>query len=118
MLAFISVKVARNSTLVVAMATKSSHGDNAIDTAHSVEAIDAKDTTSTTSNPVIDSKGDAAAAPISSKEKWFHWHEPGTSKEEKRLIFKLDWFLLSYTCLMFFIKQVGNFANERLGGGC
>lgn len=37
---------------------------------------------------------------------WFHWHEPGTSKEEKRLIFKLDWFLLSFSCLTYFIKQV------------
>ena len=117
MLAFISVKVARNSTLVVAMATKSSHGDNAIDTAHSVEAIDAKDTTSTTSNPVIDSKGDTATAPISGKEKWFHWHEPGTSKEEKRLIFKLDWFLLSYTCLMFSSNRLVTF-KMRSPRGC
>lgn len=37
---------------------------------------------------------------------WFHWHEPGTSPEEKKLILKLDWFLLSFSCLMFFIKQV------------
>lgn len=37
---------------------------------------------------------------------WFHWHEPGTSPEEKKLIFKLDWFLLSFGCLMYFIKQV------------
>lgn len=42
------------------------------------------------------------------KAKWFHWHEPGTSKEEKRLILKLDWFLLSISCLTFFIKQVIN----------
>ena len=100
------------------MVAKSSDGDNAINTAHPVGTIDAKDRMSTTSNPVTDSKSDTAAVPVSGKEKWFHWHEPGTSKEEKKLIFKLDWFLLSYTCLMFFIKQVGNFANERLGGGC
>ena len=37
---------------------------------------------------------------------FFHWHEPGTSKEEKKLIFKLDWFLLSFSCLMYFLKQV------------
>ncbi|TDZ24722.1 hypothetical protein Cob_v002383 [Colletotrichum orbiculare MAFF 240422] len=36
---------------------------------------------------------------------WFHWHEPGTSPEEKRLIFKLDFVLLSFSCLMYFIKQ-------------
>lgn len=32
------------------------------------------------------------------------WHEPGTSKEEKWLIRKLDLFILSYTSLTFFIK--------------
>lgn len=37
---------------------------------------------------------------------WLHWHEPGTSAEEKRLLFKLDWFLLSFSCLTYFIKQV------------
>ncbi|SPO04361.1 related to transporter protein [Cephalotrichum gorgonifer] len=36
---------------------------------------------------------------------FFHWHEPGTSKEEKKLIFKLDWFLLSFSCLAYFLKQ-------------
>lgn len=37
---------------------------------------------------------------------WLHWHEPGTSVEEKKLLFKLDWFLLSFSCLTYFIKQV------------
>lgn len=32
--------------------------------------------------------------------RWYHWHEPGTSTEEKRLIFKLDAFILTYTCLV------------------
>lgn len=41
-------------------------------------------------------------------KKWFHWHEPNTSKEEKRLILKLDWFLLSYSCLCYFIKWLDN----------
>lgn len=49
---------------------------------------------------------------------WFHWHEPGTSKEEKRLIFKLDWFLLSYSCLMFFVKQLdGNNVTNAYASG-
>lgn len=39
---------------------------------------------------------------------WFHWHEPGTSKEEKRLIFKLDFFLLTFSCLTYFVKQVSS----------
>lgn len=49
---------------------------------------------------------------------WFHWHEPGTSKEEKRLIFKLDWFLLSFSCLCFFIKQLdqNNISNAYVSG--
>lgn len=49
---------------------------------------------------------------------WLHWHEPGTSAEEKRLIFKLDWFLLSYSCLMFFIKQIdGNNVTNAYASG-
>ena len=37
---------------------------------------------------------------------WLHWHEPGTTAAEKRLIFKLDWFLLSYSCLCYFIRRI------------
>jgi ACS family pantothenate transporter-like MFS transporter len=49
---------------------------------------------------------------------WFHWHEPGTSKQEKRLIFKLDWFLLSYGCLCFFNKYLDqtNISNAYVSG--
>ncbi|KAK8122454.1 permease of the major facilitator superfamily [Apiospora sp. TS-2023a] len=49
---------------------------------------------------------------------WFHWHEPGTSPEEKRLIFKLDWFLLSYSCLCFFVKWLdsNNVTNAYASG--
>lgn len=50
--------------------------------------------------------------------RWFHWHEPGTSAEEKRLIFKLDWFLLSYSCLCFFIKWLdGNNVTNAYSSG-
>ena len=94
------------------MATNSDDGSNAIDSAHPAE-IDSKDHASTTLTPVADPKrGPNPAQPATGKAKWFHWHEPGTSKEEKRLIFKLDWFLLSFACLMFFIKQVGDFATR------
>lgn len=50
--------------------------------------------------------------------RWFHWHEPGTSKQEKRLIFKLDWFLLSYSCLCFFNKYLDqtNISNAYVSG--
>lgn len=49
---------------------------------------------------------------------WFNWHEPGTSKEEKRLILKLDWFLLSFSCLCYFIKQLdqNNVSNAYVSG--
>lgn len=51
---------------------------------------------------------------IDQKRQWFHWHEPGTSN----VIFKLDWFLLSYSCLCFFIKQLdgNNVSNAYVSG--
>ncbi|KOC08477.1 putative pantothenate transporter [Aspergillus flavus AF70] len=53
---------------------------------------------------------------ILNERRWFHWHEPGTSKADKKLIFKLDWFLLSFSCLYFFIKQLdgNNISNAGL----
>jgi ACS family pantothenate transporter-like MFS transporter len=52
------------------------------------------------------------------KSGWFHWHEPGTSAAEKKLIFKLDWFLLSFSCLYFFVKQLdqNNLSNAYVSG--
>jgi ACS family pantothenate transporter-like MFS transporter len=52
------------------------------------------------------------------RNRWFQWHEPGTSTAEKRLIFKLDWFLLSISCLLFFIKQLdsNNISNAYISG--
>ncbi|ROW16352.1 hypothetical protein VPNG_02740 [Cytospora leucostoma] len=57
-------------------------------------------------------------APPTKASGWLHWHEPGTSTQEKRLIFKLDWFLLSYSCLSFFIKQLdgNNVSNAYVSG--
>lgn len=83
------------------MAPHAVEGDNAISTAH----VSAKDRSSITSAAAVDLKNDTTV-PAVGKDQWFHWHEPGTSKEEKKLIFKLDWFLLSFACLLFFIKQV------------
>ena len=62
-------------------------------------------------SPLGSDNGKDAHATADSEERkpisgFFHWHEPGTSKEEKKLIFKLDWFLLSFSCLMYFLKQV------------
>ncbi|GMG33136.1 major facilitator superfamily MFS_1 [Aspergillus oryzae] len=55
---------------------------------------------------------------ILNERRWFHWHEPGTSKADKKLIFKLDWFLLSFSCLYFFIKQLdgNNISNAYVSG--
>lgn len=50
--------------------------------------------------------------------RWFHWHEPGTTKEEKWLLFKLDFFILTYTCLTFFVKYLDqtNITNAYISG--
>ncbi|KGO77033.1 Major facilitator superfamily domain, general substrate transporter [Penicillium italicum] len=52
------------------------------------------------------------------RRRWWQWHEPGTSKEEKWLIFKLDFFILSYSCLTFFIKYLDqtNVTNAYVSG--
>ena len=75
------------------------------------------------SPPLSDNgKGQEAGAQVGGNNRltsgFFHWHEPGTSKEEKRLIFKLDFFLLSFSCLMFFLKQLdqNNVANAYVSG--
>ncbi|KAI9927068.1 hypothetical protein ASPWEDRAFT_122160 [Aspergillus wentii DTO 134E9] len=52
------------------------------------------------------------------QQKWLHWHEPNTSPADKKLILKLDWFLLSFSCLCFFIKQLdgNNVTNAYVSG--
>ncbi|KAH7128908.1 major facilitator superfamily transporter [Dactylonectria macrodidyma] len=68
----------------------------------------------------INGKDSATSSPPkeSTLSGFFHWHEPGTSREEKKLIFKLDWFLLSFSCLTFFIKQLdqNNISNAYVSG--
>ncbi|KAJ5362363.1 Major facilitator superfamily domain general substrate transporter [Penicillium brevicompactum] len=73
-----------------------------------------KDPVHTNTKPVTHTDN-AEAQP---RQRWFHWHEPGTSKADKKLIFKLDWFLLSYSCLCFFIKQLdgNNVSNAYVSG--
>jgi hypothetical protein len=64
------------------------------------------------------SKYEVNTPPSQQSTSWFHWHEPGTSPEEKKLIFKLDWFLLSFSCLCFFVKQLdqNNISNAYVSG--
>ncbi|KAF5587214.1 major facilitator superfamily transporter [Fusarium pseudocircinatum] len=64
-----------------------------------------------------------ATVPLAVKEpnstrRWWHWHEPGASKEEKWLIYKLDAATLTYTCLTFFVKYLDqtNITNAYVSG--
>ncbi|ORY66564.1 major facilitator superfamily transporter [Pseudomassariella vexata] len=81
--------------------------------AQSVAAESQKTTPSDSARPSAD-----IPAPENGISGFFHWHEPGCSAEEKRLIFKLDWFLLSYSCLCFFIKYLDqtNISNAYVSG--
>ncbi len=33
-------------------------------------------------------------------KRWYHWYDAGASKEERKLLKKLDFFILLYTCLV------------------
>lgn len=46
------------------------------------------------------------------------WYEPGTSSKEKMLIFKLDFFVLTYSCLAWFLKYLDqqNITNAYANG--
>ncbi|CEJ87145.1 hypothetical protein VHEMI04319 [[Torrubiella] hemipterigena] len=50
--------------------------------------------------------------------RWYEWHEPGTSSAEKKLLLKMDFFILLYTCLTFFVKYLDqtNVTNAWLSG--
>ncbi|CAG8950622.1 hypothetical protein HYFRA_00002831 [Hymenoscyphus fraxineus] len=86
-------------------------------------SVDIKDGHDSDSSAAQDSVSPPAYLPANHERKetggrWFHWHEPGTSKQEKRLILKLDWFLLSYSCLCFFNKYLDqtNISNAYVSG--
>ena len=80
-----------------------------------IEAVDPIRPAPSDKDDVSATAGDAksAAPPPVRAGGWLQWHEPGTSAEEKKLIFKLDWFLLSISCLLFFIKQVALLAPPQ-----
>lgn len=46
------------------------------------------------------------------------WYEPGTTAKEKKLIFKLDFFILTYSCLAWFLKYLDqqNITNAYANG--
>lgn len=85
--------------MAINLGSKTSGHAGAVDTIHPADSDHGDATTA------ADSKT-AVQEPPARIGGWLQWHEPGTSPEEKKLIFKLDWFLLSISCLLFFIKQV------------
>ena len=52
------------------------------------------------------------------KPEFFFWNPPGRSSYEKRLVFKLDWIILAYCCLSFFIRYLdqSNVKNAYISG--
>ncbi|KAI1343701.1 major facilitator superfamily transporter [Xylariaceae sp. FL0016] len=88
-------------------------------TSEAAQNVTEKHPASSSKNSVTDDKpAQEARTTYPGLTGFFHWHEPGTSKEEKKLIFKLDWFLLSYSCLCFFIKWLdsNNVTNAYASG--
>jgi ACS family pantothenate transporter-like MFS transporter len=76
------------------------------------------DTTGKDPTTVTKPSSDSSSTEQTPRRRFFQWHEPGTSKAEKWLIFKLDWFLLSFSCLCFFVKQLdqNNVTNAYASG--
>ncbi|KAI1410406.1 MFS general substrate transporter [Hypoxylon sp. FL1857] len=60
---------------------------------------------------------DALIAPKTS-DKFYFWTRPGTSKEEKKLVQKLDLAILTFCCLTFFAKDLdrNNINNAYISG--
>ncbi|ATY63245.1 major facilitator superfamily transporter [Cordyceps militaris] len=50
--------------------------------------------------------------------RWFHWYDAGASKAERKLLRKLDFYILLYACLTFFVKYLDqtNVTNAWLSG--
>ncbi|VEU21587.1 DEKNAAC102310 [Brettanomyces naardenensis] len=58
---------------------------------------------------------DASAPPPA---KWYNWFEPGTSPQEKKLIIKMDFFLMTYMVISWFLKYLDqtNISNAYVSG--
>lgn len=91
----------------------SSSSESKTGPAESTTSATKEDNITTTTNHDVQQQ-----APTPPRGRWFHWHEPGTSAAEKRLLFKLDWFLLSFSCLTYFVKQLdqNNVSNAYVSG--
>lgn len=81
-------------------------------TSQQPELSQEKDTAVQTTS--ADTRSSTSSSPVG----FFHWHEPNTTREEKRLIFKLDFYILTYACLSFFVKQLDqNNVNNAYSSG-
>ena len=49
---------------------------------------------------------------------FFIWYPKGTPASEKKLLFKIDWFILTYGCLAYFTKWLdqANLSNAYVSG--
>ncbi|EJD00933.1 MFS general substrate transporter [Fomitiporia mediterranea MF3/22] len=56
--------------------------------------------------------------PLLHRVRHFVWGEIPATKEERNLLFKIDWFILSYCCLMYFTNYLdrSNVANAYVSG--
>jgi ACS family pantothenate transporter-like MFS transporter len=52
------------------------------------------------------------------RPKFFFWYPPGTTKADKKLLHKIDFFILTYACFNYFIKWLdqANLSNAYVSG--
>ncbi|KAK8875041.1 MFS general substrate transporter [Apiospora arundinis] len=60
----------------------------------------------------------ASSYPKDDRPAFFLWHPRGTSRAEKQLLFKIDFFILTYGCLAYFTKWLdqSNLSNAYVSG--
>ncbi|KAK6841191.1 major facilitator superfamily domain-containing protein [Apiospora arundinis] len=60
----------------------------------------------------------ASSYPKDDRPAFFLWHPRGTSRTEKQLLFKIDFFILTYGCLAYFTKWLdqSNLSNAYVSG--
>lgn len=70
------------------------------------------------STPTVPAENSGAAIGAKTSDKFYFWTRPGTSKEEKKLVQKLDLAILTFCCLTFFAKDLdrNNINNAFVSG--
>lgn len=63
-------------------------------------------------------RADFASSYGPNKPKFFFWYPSGTTSAEKKLLHKIDFFILSYACLGYFAKWLdqANLSNAYVSG--